>query len=134
MGEAARTTVYVQNHTPHRVLENKTPEEVFSGKKPEVSHLKIFSCPVYIHIPKEKRTKLDPSGKKGIFVRYSESSKDYRIYFLGYKKIDISRDITFDEDSTYNKSIKRHAEEPEETEAPKIHDTTINGEIEEEYK
>ena len=24
--EAARTTVYVQNHTPHRVLEKKTPE------------------------------------------------------------------------------------------------------------
>ena len=31
---AARTTVYVQNHNPHRVLENKTHEEVFSGKKP----------------------------------------------------------------------------------------------------
>ena len=59
--EAARTTVYVQNCTPHRVLKNKTPEEVFSGKKPEVSHLRIFECPVYIHIPKEKRTKLDPS-------------------------------------------------------------------------
>ena len=28
--EAARTTVYVHNRTPHRVLENKTPEEVFS--------------------------------------------------------------------------------------------------------
>ena len=74
--EAAITTVYVQNHTPHRVLENKTPEEVFSNKKPGVSHLRIFSCPVYIHIPKEKRTKLDPLGKKGIFVGYSESSKD----------------------------------------------------------
>ena len=24
--EVARTAVYVQNHTPHRVLENKTPE------------------------------------------------------------------------------------------------------------
>ena len=66
--EAARTSVYVQNRAPHRVLENKTPEEVFSSKKPEVSHLRIFDCPVYIHIPKEKRTKLDPSGKKGIFV------------------------------------------------------------------
>ena len=33
--EAARTSVYVQNHTPHRVLKNKTLEEVFSGKKPE---------------------------------------------------------------------------------------------------
>ena len=71
--EAARTMVYVQNRTPHRVLENKTPEEVFSGKKLEVSHLRIFGCPVQIHIPKEKRTKLDPSGKKGIFVGYSES-------------------------------------------------------------
>ena len=28
---------------------------------------------------------------------YSESSKDYRIYFPGFKKIDISRDVTFDE-------------------------------------
>ena len=83
--------MYVQNRTPHRVLENKTLEEFFSGKKPEVNHLRIFDCPVYIHIPKEKRNKLDPSGKKGIFVGYSESSKAYRIYFPGYKKIDISR-------------------------------------------
>ena len=50
--EVARKTVYVQNHTPHRVLKSKTPEEVFSNKKPEVSHLIIFGCPVYIHIPK----------------------------------------------------------------------------------
>src|SRR5713226_5746061 len=86
--EAARTTMYVQNHTLHRVLENKIPEEVFSGKKPDFNHLRIFDCPVYIHIPKEKRTKLYPSGKKGIFVGYSESSKAYIIYFPRYKKID----------------------------------------------
>ena len=62
--EAARTTVYVKNCTPHRVLENKTPEEVFYNKKPKVIHLRIFGCLIYIHIPKEKRTKLDPSRKK----------------------------------------------------------------------
>ena len=62
--EVPRTMVYVQNRTPHRILENKTPEEVFFGKKPEVSHLRIFGYPVYIHIPKEKRTKLDPSRKR----------------------------------------------------------------------
>ena len=109
--EATRTLVYVQNRTPHRVLKNKTPEEVFSSKKLEVIHLRIFGCLVYIHIPKEKRTKLDPSGKKGIIVGYSESSKAYKIYFPGYKKIDINRD----EDTTYNKSRKRPAEEPKET-------------------
>ena len=59
---------------PNRVLQNKTPKEVFFGKKPEVIHLKIFGYPVYIHVPKEKRTKLDPSGKKGIFVGCSDTS------------------------------------------------------------
>jgi transposase InsO family protein len=66
--EAARTAVYVQNKLSHSALGFKTPEEMFAGKKPEVSHLKIFGCPIFVHIPKEKRTKLDPSRKKGIFV------------------------------------------------------------------
>ena len=86
---------------------------------------------MYIHIPKEKRTKLDPSGKKGIFVGYSESSKAYRIYFPGYKKIDISRDVTFDEGTAYNKSRKKPAEEAE-AEVPKIHDTIMDEEAQEE--
>ena len=81
---------------------------------------------MYIHIPKQKRTKLDLSGKKGIFVGYSESSKTYRIYFPGFKKIDISRDVTFDEYSAYNKSRKRPVEVSEETEVPRITNTTIN--------
>ena len=87
---------------------------------------------MYIHIPKEKRTKLDPSGRKGILVGYSESLKAYRIYFLGFKKIDINRDVTFGEESTYNKSRKRPTEELEETEVPRLHDTTMNEEIQEE--
>ena len=48
------------------------------------------------------------------------------------KKIDISRDVTFYEDIAYNKSRKRPVEEPEETEAPRIHDTTMNEETQEE--
>ena len=68
--EATRTAVYVQNRLSHSALGFKTPEEMYTRKKPKVSHLKIFGCPVYVHIPKEKRTKLDPSRKKGIFVGY----------------------------------------------------------------
>ena len=62
---------------------------------------------------------------------YSETSKAYRIYFLGYKKIDISRDVTFDEVIAYSKSRKRPAKEPEEVGAPIIHDTTMNEETQE---
>jgi hypothetical protein len=44
--ETTRIVVYVQNKSPYKVLENKTPEEVFSGKVLEVSHLRIFGCPI----------------------------------------------------------------------------------------
>ena len=44
--------VYIQNMCPHAILKDKTPEEVFSGIKPELGHLRIFRCPVYIHVPK----------------------------------------------------------------------------------
>ena len=42
------------------------------------------------------------------------------------QEIDISRDVTFDEDSAYNKSRKKHAEDPEEPEAARVQDTTMN--------
>jgi hypothetical protein len=74
--EASSTNVYVQNGSPHKILENKTPKEVFTGKKLEVSYLRIFGCPMYIYVPKEKRTNLEPLGKKRTFIGYNETSKD----------------------------------------------------------
>ena len=59
------------------------PEEAFTGEKPKIGHLRIFKCLVYIHVPRERRSKLDPSGRKGAFFGYSEYSKAYRIYIPG---------------------------------------------------
>jgi hypothetical protein len=121
--EATMAAIYVQNRLPHSALGLKTPEEMFSRKKPKVSHLKIFGCPVFIHIPKEKRNKLDPSGKKGIFVGYCEVSKAFRIYIPGQHHIEISRDVTFDEDAALKKSKLCQLEEVYEEE-PVIPNTT----------
>jgi hypothetical protein len=95
---------------------------MFSGKKPEVSHLKIFGYPVFVHIPKDKRNKLDPSGKKGIFVGYCEVSKAFRVYIPGHHHIEIIRDVTFYEDAPLNKSRRCQLEEvyEEELVAPKV--------------
>ena len=57
---------------------------------------------------------------------YSKNSKAYRIYFLGFKKVNISRGVTFDEDLAYIKSIKIPIEDSEESEVPRIHNTTMN--------
>ena len=83
-----------------------------------MSHLKIFGCPVYVHIPKEKRTKLDPSRKKGIFVGYYEVSKSFRIYILGFHHMEISRDVTFDEETSLKRSRECQHEEVNEEYVP----------------
>jgi hypothetical protein len=96
--------MYIQNMCPHPILKDKTLEEVFSGIKPEVGNLRIFGCPVYIHVPKEKRTKMEPSGKKGVFVAYNEKSKAYRIYVQGQRQIEVTIDVTFHEEDAIKKS------------------------------
>ena len=85
--ETSNTIVYVHNRSSHIALGNKTRKEAFTGEKPKVGHLRIFGCLVYIHMPKEKRTKMEPSKKKGTFVGYSETTKAYRIYVLGQRYI-----------------------------------------------
>ena len=91
---------------------------MYTGKKPEVSHLKIFGFPLYVHIPKEKITKLDTSRKKEIFVGYCEVSKSFWIYISRFHHIEISRDVTFDEETTLKKSIRCHLEEVHEEYVP----------------
>jgi hypothetical protein len=107
-----------------------TPEEAFSGKKPNVENLKIFGCPFYSCIPKDKRNKLEPSGKKGIFVGYSDSSKSYRIYIPEQHKIEVNKDITFNEKMDFKKSIEETIEEEEIEEA--IEESTKNQDDEKE--
>ena len=69
--EACNTAIYVQNCCPHRVLGMSTPEEAFSGKKPNIFHLNIFGSPVYIHVTKDAKKKLEPTTEVGIFVGYT---------------------------------------------------------------
>jgi hypothetical protein len=68
MGRSMHDTVYGQNKSLHQTLKNITPEEAFTGVKPEIEHFRIFGCPVYFHVPKEKKSKPDPSGRKDTFM------------------------------------------------------------------
>ena len=110
--------LYMCRRLSHSAHGFKTLEEMYTGKKPEVSHLKIFGCPVYVHIPNEKRAKLDPSRNKGGFVGYCEVSKAFKIYILGFHHIDISRDVTFDEETNLKKSKRCQLEEVHEEDVP----------------
>ena len=85
--KASMKTVYIQNKSPHKILKNMNLEEAFTEVNPEIGNFRIFGCLVYIHVPKEKRTKLDPSSRKGTFVGYNESSKAYWVYIPSQRQI-----------------------------------------------
>ena len=69
----------MQNKSPHHALGCNTPEEMFTKKKPKIGHFRIFGCLTYSHVPSEKRTKLEATRERGIFVGYDETSKAFRI-------------------------------------------------------
>eukprot|EP00170_Pyropia_yezoensis_P002164 contig_9108_g2168 len=109
--EAAATVVYAMNRTA-RAGQLLTPHELWCGQRPSVAHMRTFGCvqgqsagthahtrslqcAAYVLTPAKFRRKLDPRGRKGIFVGDEPDSKAYRIWVSG--KIVVSRDVVFDE-------------------------------------
>ena len=79
------------------MLDDKTPQELWTSKKPSLSHLRVFGCDAYIHVPKEKRTKLDGKLEKFIFIGYQNGLKGYKLWNPVTRKVVSSRDVVFRE-------------------------------------
>ena len=45
---------------------------MYFEKKPNLGHLRVFDNIAYVHVPKEKRRKLDGKAEKCILVSYSD--------------------------------------------------------------
>ena len=78
-GEAVATAVYIMNRCPTKSVKNKVPQEAWTGMNHSVSHLKVFGCVAYAHIPYELRRKPDKKGQKCIFVACSEDTKPIQV-------------------------------------------------------
>jgi hypothetical protein len=116
--EASATAIYLQNRSPHRILGKMTPEEAFTGRRHDVEHIRIFECLTFSHVPSERRTRLDPTGQQGIIVRYSEVSKAYRIYIPPLRRVVVSRDVRFEEDRAFQRSLESRVRFEDDAKAP----------------
>ncbi|WP_208972683.1 hypothetical protein, partial [Escherichia coli] len=83
-----------------------TPEEKFSARKPDLAHLKVFGCIVYVHVPNELRTKLDPKAEKCVFIGYSLEQKGYKFNNPVTHQLRVSRDVVFDKMSNWYDDVK----------------------------
>ena len=74
------TDVYLMNQCTTSGVHKVTPHERYYEKKPDLSHNWIFDSIAYVHIPDEKRQKLDPKSEKCILIGYSLEQKGYKCY------------------------------------------------------
>jgi hypothetical protein len=95
--EAVGIACYLVNRSPSSALGDKTPQEVWTGKEPSLTHIKVFGCDAYVHVPKENRSKLDKKPKKCIFIGYKDGLKGYKLWNPKTKKVVYSRDVVFRE-------------------------------------
>jgi len=64
-----------------------------------VSHLRVFCCKAFAHVPDEKRTKLEFKSMPCVFLGYYGSTEVYCLMCVETKRIIKSRDVVFIEGS-----------------------------------
>eukprot|EP00794_Sanderia_malayensis_P014530 gene14530-biopygen11634 len=104
--KALNTAVYLRNRSPTVALSGLTPYECMYGKKPDVSNLKVFGCKAFVHVPKERRTKLEEKSTCCVFVGYPAASKGFKFYDAGKKRMICSRDVKLLEDDFQLEQLK----------------------------
>ncbi|KAE8767964.1 hypothetical protein D1007_60605 [Hordeum vulgare] len=96
-GEAVRTAVYILNRSPTRSLNGVTPYEAWHGKKASVHHFRTFGCVAHVKRLGPGVDKLADRSTPMVLIGYEEGAKAYRVYDPAAKKVQVTRDVIFEE-------------------------------------
>ena len=89
---ALMASAYVRNRCFQQRI-SQTAYFMLTGRKPDLSNMHIFGSVCYSH--EQKRKKLDPKSKRGIFVGYDKESPAYLVYYPDLKRVRRCRCVTF---------------------------------------
>ncbi|KAK8926133.1 hypothetical protein KSP39_PZI018401 [Platanthera zijinensis] len=95
--EAVATANHLKNRSPTSAVKGCTPFEAIFKEKPKLAYARVFGCDAYVHIPKEKRGKLDMKSERCIFVGYKDGIKGYKLWNPVTKTVTYSKDVVFHE-------------------------------------
>ena len=77
--EALHSATYIYNRC--NISQNdKTPYEVWTGQPVDTSHIHCFASNVFIHVPKELRSKLDYVSEEGYYLGPDPHTKGYHVW------------------------------------------------------
>ena len=86
-GEALGSLVHVWNRCPTDAVDDATPFELWHGHKPDVFHLRVWGCPAYVHVQKNKRSAFGSHLEKCVFIGYPDGYKAWKFYNVETKRI-----------------------------------------------
>ena len=93
--ELLHTKVYQKNRSPTARLQ-MTPHEAWTNEKPSLAHMRMIGCIAWVHIPKEKRKKLDERSQKCFLIGY-EGTNIFRVWNPATKRVERVSHVDFDE-------------------------------------
>ena len=79
-----------------------TPYEAWRGRPPIVQHMRTFGCMVHVKRIGPGVTKLSDRSTPMVFVGYEEGTKGYRVYDPSTNKVQVTRDVLFEESRPWN--------------------------------
>jgi len=91
-------TVY--NNTPQATIGGAVlAQRLYGHSLIDLKKFRVFGCDAYVYIDNDKRGKIEPKFRKGIFVGISHEQNAYRILNIEDQSVTISRDVKFEENS-----------------------------------
>lgn len=95
--EFVKSAIYILNRTGKSSEKDKSPFELWCDKKPRIKHLRIIGSKCYVHVPSQRRKKMDKKATVGYLVGY-DGDERYRVYIKEQNIVEISRDVIFSEE------------------------------------
>jgi len=124
---AGKATAFVQNCMKGS-SGKASPWEVLFGQNPPIQKIRIFGCPGFTHIEREKRRKLDRTSNRVIFLGYPEHRSGFYVLDPLTRRISLTRSFFSDEEAFAEKRLTEKEENkisttiPEELETVPIPD------------
>ncbi|MBW0527094.1 hypothetical protein O181_066809, partial [Austropuccinia psidii MF-1] len=97
----------IQNLIPNSLTGEAAPVELLFGEKPCYDQMRLFGELAYIHVPHEKRRKLDDQAVAGNVVMFLGNSKVWLFYLPSSKSLTTSAWAEFPKSSEACRAIRR---------------------------
>lgn len=92
-GEALRHATWLKNRTGTRALDGKTPFEALYSRPPDLSALRTWGCPIWVH--STDGSKLHPRAREARWLGLDTDAKAHRVYWPGPGNVTVERNVYF---------------------------------------